>query len=878
LDFQLFDGERHIEALERLSLRALADGSFVTAFRYIDRRCRLTPAPQAHHFTLRAEISYRMDEIEAALADLARAIEIAPDDIVANRRLLAWGDDVQRREAARRLLRCDNDFGSLAVAIAVLNEDEDEDHAFARVDHTDQLLCGWVAWRDDGPLDLVIAAEGEDDYFVTIPDDPSHPLTSCLGRAASFEIKRPRSSAPQEVSIAIAGRIFFRITLPANEHVAHKIMPRSPRGHSAVTANDRSMTVIVPIYDDFDATATCLASLMAELRRTPRARAVLVDDDTPDARIKDHLRTFAGDPSVRVLTNPRNLGFVGTVNRALQTIENGDVVLLNADTIVPPNALERLSHVANSAADIGTVTPLSNNGEFASFPVPNKINALGTYDEIAAIDAAAALANSGTVIDVPNGVGFCLYVTRACLDAVGSLSQHYHRGYLEDVDFCLLARERGFRNVCAPSIYVGHAGSRSFRAEKRSLVLRNLETLDARFPHYRAESATFAKIDPLSASRAEIERMLPHLISGATLLVVGPGATKQVVETWAGRLFEGGHLAVTVLCRNLPSGPRVELKGPGGRIPQSLRFDLRIDTERRVFAAYLARVRPGRAILADPVNTSPMLLELLFALGSPIDLLIADAGLVCRRGTLVRPDGVVCSGLDLGVCCQDCNLPSFDPEAQANATSAWRERWRSIAQRADRILVPNAAAKRFAARFLVDRPLTDIPYDQLTAPSAPERSAPRADAFGIVSLTHGSHEYHLIKRVAAAMRARFPAQPVIVIGQTIDDLTLMKMADVFVTGRIELEDYERVLRQYGINSLFVAVRQPLFGHPVFLFLIGSERPVSYFDWSPRHRHKKERNLTIDPRSSDEELIATLCIWQSAQVAAFHSPTSEALAP
>jgi GT2 family glycosyltransferase len=90
-------------------------------------------------------------------------------------------------------------------------------------------------------------------------------------------------------------------------------------------------------------------------------------------------------------------------------------------------------------------------------------------------------------------------VTRACLDAVGVLSSRYDRGYLEDVDFCLRAREHGFRNVCAPSVYVGHAGSRSFGSGKRSLVVRNLAIIERRFPNYRAECAAFVALDPLRA-------------------------------------------------------------------------------------------------------------------------------------------------------------------------------------------------------------------------------------------------------------------------------------------------------------------------------------------------------------------------------------------
>jgi hypothetical protein len=45
----------HAEQLELACLRALAAGKVDEAFRNIDRRCRISPLPRAHHFVLRAE-------------------------------------------------------------------------------------------------------------------------------------------------------------------------------------------------------------------------------------------------------------------------------------------------------------------------------------------------------------------------------------------------------------------------------------------------------------------------------------------------------------------------------------------------------------------------------------------------------------------------------------------------------------------------------------------------------------------------------------------------------------------------------------------------------------------------------------------------------
>ena len=140
-----------------------------------------------------------------------------------------------------------------------------------------------------------------------------------------------------------------------------------------------------------------------------------------------------------------------------------------------------------------------------------------TSAEVAVTDALARRANGLDAIDMPNGIGFCLYITRACLDAVGPLPELYERGYYEDVEFCLRAQEKNLRNVCATGIYVGHAGARSFAGEKRRLVMRNLRKLKRRFPDHVIEAAAFVEADPLQSARGAIEALAPPRLKASLL-------------------------------------------------------------------------------------------------------------------------------------------------------------------------------------------------------------------------------------------------------------------------------------------------------------------------------------------------------------------------
>ena len=220
---------------------------------------------------------------------------------------------------------------------------------------------------------------------------------------------RPRQAA-QSIELLIAGNVFHSIRAASNESAA-KTRVHRPRPD----ARDQQVTVIVPVYGDYDATRLCLETLLPELKSS-RHRAILVNDATPEPKIAKYLAELESESFIDVLVNARNLGFTGSVNRALVQVKQGDVIILNSDTVVPRGFIKRLADAARSSPDIGTLTPLSNNGEFTSFPIPNTANPLGSRKDIERIDAIAAKFNAGKIIDIPSGIGFCLYVTRACLD------------------------------------------------------------------------------------------------------------------------------------------------------------------------------------------------------------------------------------------------------------------------------------------------------------------------------------------------------------------------------------------------------------------------------------------------------------------------------
>jgi hypothetical protein len=183
-----------------------------------------------------------------------------------------------------------------------------------------------------------------------------------------------------------------------------------------------------------------------------------------------------------------------------------DVVLLNSDTEVANDWLDRLRRCAYGQPDVGTVTPFSNNATICSYPFQGWRGGVPGTLGLAALDRLFAATNAGRTVDLPTAVGFCMYIRRACLDQLGMFdAERFGRGYGEENDFSLRAASAGWRNVLAGDVFVFHEGSVSFSDERASLTLNAGKTLTDLYPDYVRKVREFIARDPASALRAAVD-------------------------------------------------------------------------------------------------------------------------------------------------------------------------------------------------------------------------------------------------------------------------------------------------------------------------------------------------------------------------------------
>ncbi|MCM3693175.1 glycosyltransferase family 2 protein [Neobacillus niacini] len=226
--------------------------------------------------------------------------------------------------------------------------------------------------------------------------------------------------------------------------------------------------VIIPVYNGFDETKECINSLLSCSNKSSH-RLIFINDNSPNKDIHTLLNELNNENTI-VLHNQNNLGFVKSVNKGMK-YSNHDVILLNSDTVVTNNWIDKLYHAAYSDEKIGTVTASTNNGTIASVPYFNQDNELPEGYSIEQFSQLVEKVSDKIYPVIPTAVGHAMYIKRTMLDLIGYFDEEtFGMGYGEEMDFSCRVIRRGYKNILADDTFIFHYGSTSFKSDKAKLI------------------------------------------------------------------------------------------------------------------------------------------------------------------------------------------------------------------------------------------------------------------------------------------------------------------------------------------------------------------------------------------------------------------------
>jgi GT2 family glycosyltransferase/glycosyltransferase involved in cell wall biosynthesis len=508
---------------------------------------------------------------------------------------------------------------------------------------------------------------------------------------------------------------------PPKQSALQKARPAT----QSLPASRHPVDIIVPVFRGLEDTRRCLESVLTAACQTAW-RLIVINDCSPEPEVTEWLRTFAQrDPRIALLENPNNLGFVGTVNRGMALSQENDVLLLNSDTEVANNWLDRLQRAAYSALRVASVTPFSNNATICSYPRFCQVNDLPAGYDTAGLDGLVAQHLDGQTVEIPTGVGFCMYLRRLCLRELGLFDvTNFGHGYGEENDFCVRAQQAGWVNLHALDTFVYHVGGVSFGASKSERELQAMETLRRLHPRYEGDVHAFVQRDPARPARLQID--IARIAASTRPVILNiihnrEGGTLRHVQELAQQL--GGQ---ATFLRLAPAPGGAELRLEGAHEAFALRFALPSEQPRLLQILRLFQV--GHIHYHHLLDHAPDICQLPAQLGVTHDFTAHDYYSYCPQISLTDHNDRYCGEEGLEQCRQCLQR---HPAPGGESIDSWRQRHARLLSQARYLITPSVDAAQRMRNFVPTARIQVVPHASLyLRPAQHSNPRPRVLASG----------------------------------------------------------------------------------------------------------------------------------------------------
>lgn len=191
---------------------------------------------------------------------------------------------------------------------------------------------------------------------------------------------------------------------------------------------------------------------------------IVVDNNSRDGSVEMIKKDF---PSVVLIENKVNKGFAGGNNAALKIARGEYLMLLNSDTIVLNQALEKLVKFLDENKDVMMIGPklVGKGGEFQEVCRKNLPNIKNSFLYLFGIKNKRE--NSYRTKTNPDESGYwesisgaTMMIRREVYEKIGGLDERYFM-YAEDIDYCKRVFDMGWKTYYLSSASIVHLGGES---------------------------------------------------------------------------------------------------------------------------------------------------------------------------------------------------------------------------------------------------------------------------------------------------------------------------------------------------------------------------------------------------------------------------------
>lgn len=207
-----------------------------------------------------------------------------------------------------------------------------------------------------------------------------------------------------------------------------------------------NVTILTVVFNKVEYTKQCLETLYRNTDASLDFEVIVVDNASSDGTAQFLKNASSRYPTLRVVTNAENLGFVGGNNVGATHARGRYLCFLNNDTEVGAGWLEPVLEALESDPSIGAV------GSKLVYPDGQLQEAGGIiFSDASGVNYGRfdhpAHPEYNFVREVDYCSGAALTVRTELFHALGGFDQRYAPAYFEDADLCFAIREQGYRVI-----------------------------------------------------------------------------------------------------------------------------------------------------------------------------------------------------------------------------------------------------------------------------------------------------------------------------------------------------------------------------------------------------------------------------------------------
>ncbi|MDP4223837.1 MAG: glycosyltransferase family 2 protein [Bacteroidota bacterium] len=277
------------------------------------------------------------------------------------------------------------------------------------------------------------------------------------------------------------------------------------------------ISVIIVSYKGWDRLIKCLDSLSSFAGKRFSYEVIVVDNNSGNGRIDEIEDRFKGFSFIH---NQVNGGFANGNNLGSKYAKGEYLLLLNPDTIVTEEAVERLleSERKNPEYSIISCRQVNEAGKEmkATGQFPNLLNLTGFQRSALRIFSTGSAGHFGdSPVTFPDWVsGSVMLIKKELYEKAGGFYEGYWM-YFEDVDLCRRITNAGGKIAFIKDVTIEHSHGGSSRIDNKTSSLTKTEVNISRHVYI---SRYFNGIKRISA---QIFLVINNLITGALTAIIG---------------------------------------------------------------------------------------------------------------------------------------------------------------------------------------------------------------------------------------------------------------------------------------------------------------------------------------------------------------------